>query len=261
MDNLEPRPSKSNPWRLAIVTALLGFFAGFLVAPRQTVNSGAATSASGTANLVSSPQPTERQPIVLTLTQNGQSSQIVGYPLVSDPAQNAIYTLGSSDAKITMIEFGDYRCGYCHLFTTQTFPRIHEQYIKTGKLRYIYRDTISVGGEQTVTVASVAACMNEQNKFWDFHQMAHAESGVWGNFSGTQLISTLAQMSTRFGVDKKVLETCATQNKYASRYTAEVELSKRFGVSGTPSFIINGYFFSGALPFEVYQEIFKQFGV
>jgi protein-disulfide isomerase len=261
MDNLEPRPSKSNPWRLAIVTALLGFFAGFLVAPRQTVNSGAATSASGTANLVSSPQPTERQPIVLTLTQNGQSSQIVGYPLVSDPAQNAIYTLGSSDAKITMIEFGDYRCGYCHLFTTQTFPRIHEQYIKTGKLRYIYRDTISVGGEQTVTVATVAACMNEQNKFWDFHQMAHAESGVWGNFSGTQLISTLAQMSTRFGVDKKVLETCATQNKYASRYTAEVELSKRFGVSGTPSFIINGYVFSGALPFEVYQEIFKQFGV
>jgi protein-disulfide isomerase len=68
-------------------------------------------------------------------------------------------------------------------------------------------------------------------------------------------------MSTRFGVDKKTLESCAAQNKYASRYTTEVELSRRFGVNGTPAFIINGYFFSGALPFEVYQQIFKQFGV
>jgi protein-disulfide isomerase len=244
-DNPAPK-NKNNPWGLAIVMLLVGFFGGLLAAPKATLSASTPVQS--------------RQPIVLTLTQNGQSSQIVGNPLLADASTGATYTLGSSDAKITMIEFGDYRCGYCHLFTTQTFPKILEQYIKTGKIRYIYRDTISVGGEQTVTVSSVAACVNEQSKFWDFHQMAHAEVDTWGNFSGTQLIATLAQMSTRFGVDKKNLETCVAQNKYATRYTTEVELSKRFGVNGTPAFIINGYFFSGALPFEVYQEIFKQFG-
>jgi protein-disulfide isomerase len=250
MKNTDAPKTRNNPWGLAIVMLLVGFFGGLLAAPRTT------SSVKPVATSLES-----RQPIVLTLTQNGQSSQIVGNPILADASSGATYTLGSNEAKITMIEFGDYRCGYCHLFTTQTFPRIHEQYIKTGKLRYIYRDTISVGGEQTVTVASVAACMHEQNKFWDFHQMAHTESSTWGNFSGSALISTLAQMSTRFGVDKKTLETCATQDQHANRYTTEVELSKRFGVNGTPAFIINGYFFSGALPFEVYQEIFKQFGV
>jgi protein-disulfide isomerase len=250
MNDTDAPKTKNNPWGLAIVMLLVGFFGGLLAAPRAT---------SVAAPVAASPE--NRQPIVLTLTENGQSSQIVGNPMLADASSGATYTLGSSSAKVTMIEFGDYRCGYCHLFTTQTFPRILEQYIKTGKLRYIYRDTISVGGEQTVTVASVAACMNEQNKFWDFHQMAHTESSAWGNFSGSALIATLAQMSTRFGVDKKTLESCAAQNKYASRYTTEVELSRRFGVNGTPAFIINGYFFSGALPFEVYQQIFKQFGV
>jgi protein-disulfide isomerase len=248
MENTTP-PKANNPWGLAIVMLLVGFFGGLLAAPRAVPIVASTVAAES------------RQPIVLNLNQNGQVSQIVGNPMLADPTSGATYILGSSDAKITMVEFGDYRCGYCHLFTTQTFPRIFETYIKTGKVRYVYRDTISVGGEQTVTVSTVAACMNDQNKFWDFHQMAHAETSAWGNFNGTQLIATLAQMSTRFGVDKKAIETCAAQNKYATRYTTEVELSRRFGVNGTPAFIINGYFFSGALPFEVYAEIFKQFGV
>jgi protein-disulfide isomerase len=254
MEETNAPKAKSNPWGLAIVMLLVGFFGGLLAAPRS------ATVAS--APVAPAAMPLEsRQPMVLNLNQNGQVSQVIGNPMLADASSGATYTLGSSDAKVTMIEFGDYRCGYCHLFTNQTFPKILEQYINTGKVRYIYRDTISVGGEQTVTVASVAACIHEQDKFWDFHRMAHAEVDTWGNFSGVQLISTLAQMSTRFGINSKSFDSCMAQNKYANRYTTEVELSKRFGVNGTPAFIINGYFFSGALPFEVYQEIFRQFGV
>ncbi|MFN3265644.1 MAG: DsbA family protein [Deinococcales bacterium] len=243
-----------SPWGLAIVMLLVGFFAGLLAAPR--------TTPTGRTVATNQTQPLEqRQPIVLTLTINGQSSQIVGNPILADATSGSTYSLGSSTAPITMIEFGDYRCGYCHLFTAQTFPKILEQYIKTGKVRYIYRDTISVGGEQTVTVARVAACMNTYGKFWDFHRMVHEETNVWGNFGGIQLIRTLAQMSTRFAINAKTLEDCALKDAFAQRYTTEVELSRRFGVNGTPAFIINGYFFSGALPFEAYQEIFKQLGV
>lgn len=239
----------SNPWGIGIVMLLVGFFAGLIAAPKT---SNAPTS--------SSPE-VGKPPIVLSLEQNGQKSQIVGNPLLADATSGATYILGEASAKVTMVEFGDYRCGYCHLFTSQTLPKIIEKYVKTGKVRYIYRDTISVGGEQTVTVASVAACANEQGKFWDFHQMAHSNVDTWANNSGAALVNTLTQMSQQIGINTPTLQSCMAGNKYAARYNTEVELSRRFGVTGTPSFVINGYFFSGALPFEVYQKIFETFGV
>ncbi len=248
-------PTKTrNPWGIAIVMLLVGFLAGLLAAPRSVTPV--------IANIPTSSTLASKAPIVLTLEQNGQKSQIVGNPLLADASSGATYILGEANAKITMIEFGDYRCGYCRLFSTQTFPKILEQYVKTGKIRYIYRDTVSVGGDQTVTVSSVSACANEQGKFWDFHQMAHANVETWGNFNGAELISTLTQMSsTQLGIKANELNSCVSSNRYATRLTTDIELSRRFGVTGTPAFVINGYFFSGALPFEVYQKIFESFGV
>jgi protein-disulfide isomerase len=256
MTESEPKRKSSNFWGIAILMLIVGFFAGLLAAPRTAV-----TATQSTPIPTSSTSLLGKAPIVLTLDQNGQKSQIVGNPLLADASTGATYILGQADAKITMIEFGDYRCGYCRLFSTQTFPKIFEQYVKTGKIRYIYRDTVSVGGEQTVTVSSVAACANEQGKFWDFHAMAHNNLNTWANFNGTELISTLGKLSTSIGINENTLKTCVSSNRNASRLTTDIELSRRFGVTGTPSFVINGYFFSGALPFEVYQKIFETLGV
>ncbi|MEY4532046.1 MAG: hypothetical protein RLZZ156_2769 [Deinococcota bacterium] len=251
-------PAKTrNPWGLGIVMLMAGFLAGLLAAPRNATPVITNTPALGSDLALAS-----KAPIVLTLEMNGQKSQIVGNPLLADASSGATYILGEANAKVTMIEFGDYRCGYCRLFSTQTFPKILEQYIKTGKIRYIYRDTVSVGGDQTVTVSSVAACANEQGKFWDFHQMAHNGLETWGNANGSDLINTLTQMSsTQIGIKANELNSCVSSNRYATRLTTDIELSRRFGVTGTPAFVINGYFFSGALPFEVYQKIFETFGV
>ncbi len=253
MNSSETKPRANNPWGIAIVMLIVGFFAGLLAAPRPMP----IASPPASSNL----ELSGKAPIVLNLEQNGQKSQIVGNPLLADASSGATYILGQASAKVTMIEFGDYRCGYCHLYTNQTFPKILEQYIKTGKVRYIYRDTISVGGEQTVAVASVAACANEQGKFWDFHAMAHSNVDAWANFTGTELIANLGKMGQSLGINQSTLQTCVSSNHHAIRYNTEVELSRRFGVTGTPSFVINGYFFSGALPFEVYQKIFESFGV
>jgi protein-disulfide isomerase len=256
MNESSTPPKTRNLWGLAIVMLIVGFFAGLLAAPRTATSIVANSPASSNSDLIT------KAPIVLTLEQNGQKSQIVGNPLLADASSGATYILGEASAKITMIEFGDYRCGYCRLFSTQTFPRIMESYIKTGKIRYIYRDTVSVGGEQTVTVSSVAACANEQGKFWDFHQLAHNNLEAWGNTNGAELIKTLTQLSsTQLGLKANDLNTCISSNRHAARLNTDIELSRRFGVTGTPSFVINGYFFSGALPFEVYQKIFESFGV
>ncbi len=253
-----PQKKRSNAWGIGIITLIIGFFAGLLAAPKQNLMStttGNTPAASAPTSLISQP------PLVLNLEMNGQKTQIVGNPLLADAATGATYIQGDANAKITMIEFGDYRCGYCHLYTAQTMPRILEQYIKTGKVRYIYRDTISVGGNETVATASVAACANEQGKFWDFHNMAHLRSSELTSLTGENLTATLVKMSSGFGMKDNELQACLSSKRHDQKYTTEIELSRRFGVTGTPAFVINGYFFSGALPFEVYQKIFEHFGV
>ena len=49
-------------------------------------------------------------------------------------------TLGSADAAVTVVEFTDYQCAYCLRFIQQTFPKLKEQFIDTGKVRWVVRD-------------------------------------------------------------------------------------------------------------------------
>ncbi len=246
---------RNNPWGIAIVMLIVGFFGGLLAAPRSQ------TSALQPLVPITPETLISRPPLVLNLEINGQKSQIVGNPLLADPATGATLVLGEATAKITMVEFTDYLCSFCHLYTTQTFPKIVEQYVKTGKVRYIVRHTISVGGDKTVAVANIAACANEQKQFWGFHGLAHASAAQWSGADVAQLTSTLITLSQKLNLNTKDLTTCVQRNKYTQQYNTEIELSRRFGVTGTPSFVIGGYFFSGALPFEVYQKIFETLGV
>jgi protein-disulfide isomerase len=251
-------PRRRGPgWGIGIVGIIVGFLLGLIAAPRPAAPAPAvvASSPSGGGDLAS------RAPLVLDIELNGQKTQIVGNPLLADASSGATYIMGSNDAKITMIEFGDYRCGYCHQHAAQVLPRLKKDYIDTGKLRYIYRDTVTVGGEQTVAVSSVAACVNEQGKFWPFHEAVHASYQELGSQNGLALVQALVGVAEQVGANTSSLETCTKANKYLSKLQTEVELSRRFGVTGTPSFVINGYFFSGALPFEAYQKIFETLGV
>jgi protein-disulfide isomerase len=251
-------PRRRGPgWGIGIVGIIVGFLLGLIAAPRPAPTP--AIIASNVDRLGES--PASREPLVIDIELNGQKTQVVGNPLLADASSGATYVLGRNDAKITMIEFGDYRCGYCHQHAAQVLPRLKKDYIDTGKLRYIYRDTVTVGGEQTVAVSSVASCVNEQGKFWPFHEAVHANYQELGGQNGAALVQALVGIAEKVGANTSSLETCTRANKYVSRLQTEVELSRRFGVTGTPSFVINGYFFSGALPFEAYQKIFETLGV
>jgi len=67
----------------------------------------------------------------------GQGGKFIS--IDDDPA------LGDPDAKVTIIEFGDYQCPYCRIFWKDTLPRIKEQYVDTGKVRLVFRASRSDG--------------------------------------------------------------------------------------------------------------------
>jgi protein-disulfide isomerase len=84
--------------------------------------------------------------------------------------------LGSADAPVTVVEFTDYQCTYCLRFIQQTFPKLKEQFIDTGKVRWVVRD-MPLGFHKNARKAAQAAhCAGEQDKFWEMRGVLFANA-------------------------------------------------------------------------------------
>jgi protein-disulfide isomerase len=209
----------------------------------------------------SAPKPRER--IVINVQIQGQTAQIIGEPVNGNPLEGARYVLGQKNARVTMVEFGDYGCGYCRLYTLETFPKLKAEFVDTGKVQYAYRDTVSVGGEYTVRAAKIGNCVAREN-FWQYHEAVFERRAEWSQNATEQaetLFKGIAQNASSGAKTSDEFGTCAASSDTEADIQRDIAAASSFGITGTPSFIINGYMFSGALPLEVYREIFKKFGV
>ncbi len=241
----QARAPRFNPFAAGVLGAFIGLIAGIGI------------------GMNSAPKPAQaRKPIAFNFVSNGQNAQVIGTPVEGDGLNGARHVLGGAGAKVTMVEFGDYRCRYCRQYSLETFPLLKTEFVDSGKIRYAYRDTVSVGGEQSVTVSNATACVAEQNKFWEFHDLMFAQVERWASIApGATLSTTLSSLSAQVGANPELVQTCLIQQRHSKDVQADIAAATAFGVNGTPSFIINGYLFSGSLPLEVYKQIFKYFGV
>lgn len=157
-------------------------------------------------------------------------------------------TKGSADAPVVMVEFSDFQCGYCRLFWRDTLPKLEEQYIRTGKVRFVYRH-LALLGEASILAAQAASCAHDQGKFWQYHDM------LWKK--GSPIAFTSARLkgyAAELLLDEKTFTDCLDSGKHAERVETETILGRGLGATGTPSFLLNGQLVIGAYPFEVFQQ-------
>ncbi|MBI2463438.1 thioredoxin domain-containing protein [Candidatus Peregrinibacteria bacterium] len=91
--------------------------------------------------------------------------------------------LGDINAPITMIEWSDYQCPYCARFFNQTLPKIEENYIKTGKVKLIYRDFPLDIHKFAEKAAEAAECAGDQGKYFEYHNALFERMSEWTNAS------------------------------------------------------------------------------
>jgi protein-disulfide isomerase len=170
-------------------------------------------------------------------------------PLDDDPV------LGSPDAPVTIVEYSEYLCPYCRNFALETFPRIEEEYIDTGKVKFIFRD-FPVHGQPAVAMAVVAECAADQGKFWEM------QSFLWGRYDAwsqsEDLLATVQGYAAELGMDTDEYTTCLQEGTVVDRIIEDYNIGVQDGVSGTPAFFINGTPVTGALPFEEFQKIIDE---
>ncbi len=155
---------------------------------------------------------------------------------------------GNENAKVTIVEFADYRCPFCERFYNDAEAGIMKDYVNTGKVKYYFRHYAFLGPE-SVWASEAAECANEQGKFWAMHDWLYknqASESDTAYYSKENLIKYAGQV----GLNTASFATCLNSDKYASAVQKDLSEGQAAGVQGTPTIFINGTPLVGAQPYS-----------
>jgi protein-disulfide isomerase len=157
-------------------------------------------------------------------------------------------TKGPATAPVTLVEFSDYQCPFCK----RADPTVQE-ILKTygDKVRFAYRD-YPLSFHQRAMPASIAAhCAKDQNKYWEMHQNLMTEQGDLSD-------DDLKKRAGAVGLDAAAFGECYSTERHKTLIQAAFDDGVALGVTGTPSFFINGRMLVGAKPIEEFKAIIDE---
>ena len=192
-------------------------------------------------------------------TQSDDTSpDIQTISLVSTLVDNASPAIGSPDAPITLVEFGDYQCHFCHQFFVNTKDRIIADYVDTGKVRMIFKD-FTIIGPDSIRAAEGSRCAQEQNLYWEYHDILYHN---WdGENTGWASDANLHSLAAEAGLDVNTWSECLNSGRYSDAISSSGDDARDLDITGTPSFfailqnqtIVNIH---GAQPYEQFARVF-----
>src|SRR3989344_5187613 len=166
--------------------------------------------------------------------------------------------LGDEDAPVVVIEFSDFQCPFCRSFWRDTLPEIKSQYIDTGKVKFVYRDFPLDFHPGAMPAAQATECAEDQGKFWEMHDKIFIEQDKQGGGTIQFGIDDLEKWASEMGLNTGDFNSCLDSQKYAEEVKKDSNDGRLAGVSGTPSFSINGRLIVGAQPFSAFKSIIDE---
>lgn len=159
-------------------------------------------------------------------------------------------SIGKEDAPIVMVEYSDFACLFCKRFFDETEPLIKRDYIDTGKVRFVYKDFIVVGGDRA---AEAAHCAQEQGKFWEYQALLFSRQAQdKANWADGKVHAGYAK---ELGLDEAALVQCFESRRYQEKVISSTQEAAQNGGQGTPYFLINGVPLFGAQPYSSFQQV------
>jgi len=173
--------------------------------------------------------------------------------------ENSPPIIGDKNAKITILEFGDYQCTFCYKFHQQTLVDIKKSYIDTGKVNYTYKD-FPLNGLDSVLASEASLCADEQGKYWDYHNTLFNN---WaGEKTGWITGNSLLDFAEQNNLNMQDFTECVNSHKYNQRVIENQNFAKSVGINATPSFFIfdNEKLIRiiGAQPIEKFDDAIEQ---
>ena len=158
------------------------------------------------------------------------------------------FVRGTKDAPVTIVEFSDFQCPFCKN-ATATLKQLLDRY--PGKVKWVFRDYPLVSIHPAAPKAHEAArCAAEQNKFWEYHDVLFERS--------PRLAPTdLKEYAKELKLEPTAFARCLDSGKYTAEVNRDVQEGTSLGITGTPTFYINGRQLVGAQPLSAFQRVIE----
>jgi len=153
---------------------------------------------------------------------------------------------GSPSAPVTIVEFGDFQCPYCGQ-AESTLRAVLAKHPDDVRLVFRHLPLTSLHPNAQIA-AEAAVCADAQGKFWEMHD------AMFGDQSSLAA-SSLQQTAQRLGLDTGQFASCLSDAKTSQTVAADAKAANALGVSGTPSFFINGRLIDGNVPQEQFEAL------
>jgi protein-disulfide isomerase len=158
--------------------------------------------------------------------------------------------MGAENAPVTIIEYASMTCPHCAAFEAQTFPKLKEKYIDTGKVRYIMREYPL---DRLAAAAFMVARCAGPDKYNPLIETLFAQQQKW---AVREPIPPLLAIAKQAGFTQESFEACINDKALLTKVQEERDIaSKKFKVDSTPTFFINGEKHAGAMSIEELDKI------
>ena len=153
---------------------------------------------------------------------------------------------------VTLEEFADFQCSHCMQFAMGIGKQIKEDFVETGKIRFVFRHFPFIGPE-SIRAAEATECAADQNKFWEYHDIVFENwKGVnEGHFSD----DNLKLFAGNLQLDRGAFDACFDSRKYLGKVESDIRRGEQLGVQGTPSLFLNGEMLTPSSNEELVQLI------
>lgn len=167
---------------------------------------------------------------------------------------------GNKNAKITIVEFSEYQCPYCARFYENAYQDILKDYVNTGKAKVVFRDLPLDFHPGAMPAALAANCARDQGgdaMYFKMHdKLFENQKTIFADT--TKIDDTMKQMASQLGLNSTKFASCYDSEKYKDEIEKDIADAASVGIRGTPAFIINGQYISGAQPYEKFKAIIEQ---
>lgn len=149
--------------------------------------------------------------------------------------ENGSPLLGDNNAQITILEWGDYQCTFCYKFHQNTLDVLNEDFIKTGKVKLVFKD-FPLNGPDSVLAAEASYCAEDQGKYWEYHDELYENWG--GERTGWVTRESVDRFASTVSLDLQEFNKCLDERKYQNKVNALYDFGREIGIDATPSFLV-----------------------
>jgi protein-disulfide isomerase len=163
--------------------------------------------------------------------------------------------IGSPDAKVTVIEYASFTCPHCRNFHDTVYGQLKQNYIDTGKIRFVYREVYF--DRFGLWAAMIARCGGEM-RYFGIADMIFNTQDEWTQGDPAQIADNLRKIGRTAGISDAELDACMNDGDMAQKLVALYQKNATAdGVDSTPTFFVNGTKYSN-MGYEEFAAILDE---